>query len=82
MADNSRNVRGFYDKKAILTMKLTLKSLQKIGQTREERWQDRTYVLKKFHNDIKRQLITFCSRNVERHLDIACGRFESRETIM
>lgn len=61
MASNSGKVRGFYDQK-------------KIGQTREERWQDRTYVLKKFHNDIKRQLISFCSKHAEKHLDIACGR--------
>eukprot|EP00048_Salpingoeca_helianthica_P011284 m.162023 g.162023 ORF g.162023 m.162023 type:complete len:357 (+) comp15201_c3_seq12:4294-5364(+) len=61
MAKQESHVAAFYDKATL-------------GSTREERQQDPTYQLKRYHNLVKRQLIQVCSRNVSYHLDIACGR--------
>ena len=43
---------------------------------REKRWEERTYLLKNYHNIVKRTLIDKLSHNAESHLDIACGRFD------
>ena len=42
---------------------------------REERWHDKSYLLKNYHNIVKRCLINGLSRGVNSHLDLACGRF-------
>eukprot|EP00051_Salpingoeca_urceolata_P017546 m.240098 g.240098 ORF g.240098 m.240098 type:complete len:407 (-) comp18986_c1_seq1:2260-3480(-) len=44
------------------------------ADARKERWKQRTYQLKRFHNDVKRELINTLSCKTAHHLDLACGR--------
>lgn len=43
-------------------------------EARKQRWQDRTYQLKDFHNDVKRGMINGLTRRDGSLLDLACGR--------
>jgi hypothetical protein len=41
---------------------------------REDRWKDKTYLLKNHHNMVKRALINVFSTRSSSLLDLACGR--------
>lgn len=44
------------------------------ADARQKRWQDKTYQLKDFHNEVKRAMITCLTSKQGSLLDLACGR--------